>query len=58
MTQELRLIEVRRVETPGCLTIWWDALPVSALDARDYPVLARLWDNPDDAVYDDWPVTE
>lgn len=26
--------------------------PVSWLDARDYPVLAAIWDNDDDAIFD------
>ncbi|KKN26062.1 hypothetical protein LCGC14_0878270 [marine sediment metagenome] len=33
---------------------------VKALRGEDYPVLAKLWDNEDDAFYDDWepePIT-
>lgn len=30
-------------------------LPHTVLRAEDYPILAALWDNEEDAVYDHWP---
>ena len=50
VTNQAVTLEVEEEELPDVLTVAEE--PVDYLTAEDDPVLAKLWDNDDDAIFD------
>ena len=50
-----QVFDMRSVILEGLAAMYWQVWPVVApnyLTAEEYPVLARIWDNDDDQIFD------